>query len=263
MELTAEEKQREESQQRALDAGIAVILSLYSKSYNKIYLLLLQYLTYGKYDPMAMYALQRSLRDVYATLDSQGYLATSKAVSWNTGAINAIYDVEIDNTMMVAKLQGYLDSVNSNLRYTVNKAIISLQAKHQMLDTTMIPSLQQSLQKQLSKELLSKFLEDNISAIVDKSGRRWRVNTYIEMLSNVMLQETQVTAMKEAAIITGNTLARIPYHSQTVDACRSYQGEIICMVGTNPNYRSYAEIKATGDIWHIRCKHLPIPILLP
>lgn len=259
--MTEEELKREEEQQQALDAGIAIILSLYSKSYNKIYLLLLQYLTYGNYDPMAMYALQRSLRDVYATLDSQGYISTSKAVSWNTDVINGIYDVEIDNTMLANKLQGYLNSVNSNLRHTVNKAIISVQAKHQMLETTMIPSLQQSLQKQLSEDLLGKFMQDNLSAIVDKAGKRWHVDTYVEMLSNVILQEVQVSTMKEAAHITGNDLARLPYHPKTVDYCKQFQGDIISMTGQTAGYRTYDELKATGLIFHIRCRHTPIPIL--
>lgn len=113
---------------------------------------------------------------------------------------------------------------------------------------------------QISGKNLQLYISKNTVAIVDTSGRKWKVHTYIEMLVKTKFQRLLIDAMKEFASSTGYCdLAKIP-HVITDDECAYFMGLIISLTGATEGYHTYDELQATGMIFHPRCRHTPIPI---
>ncbi|MCU5554825.1 phage minor capsid protein [Bacillus cereus] len=114
------------------------------------------------------------------------------------------------------------------------------------------------------KEQIKKIKEDLKgavdTAIIDKSGRRWSVDHYTDMLARTKLTEIQREATQNEAIRRDAFYATISFNGSTKDACRYHQGRIIKLTAeAEGNYPTYDQLKATGQIFHPNCKHHIVP----
>ncbi|MED3182055.1 minor capsid protein [Bacillus thuringiensis] len=118
--------------------------------------------------------------------------------------------------------------------------------------------------KEKIKELRQELKDSANTGIIDKSGRRWSVEHYTEMLSRTKLTEIQKQATENEAIRRGAYYATISFNGSTKDACRYHQGRIIKLtMEAEGNYPTYDQLKATGQIFHPNCKHHIVPIRDP
>ncbi|MFT8313255.1 MAG: phage minor capsid protein [Clostridium sp.] len=167
--------------------------------------------------------------------------------------------VQIKNVTMADLLQ-----VTRNTELSIKQFIRDTMTKH-----LNIRNLQNMGREDLYKKLISDLngtklqqaVKDNMIAIVDKAGRRWKVDNYVEMVARTKAQEIVTDGMKE--YVNNNDghgdLARIPVNPATVDACLDFEGLIISMTGATEGYKTYAELKRTNLIFHPSCRHTPIP----
>lgn len=119
--------------------------------------------------------------------------------------------------------------------------------------------LKQIIEKQLSKEGLSKSLsEKGFVGITDKGGRKWNLKTYVDMAVNTKMTQAYTEGIKDSCLDTGKDLAVIPDKSAT-DSCKNFEGMIISMTGQSKGYMTYDQLKATGLIFHPRCRHTVFP----
>lgn len=95
--------------------------------------------------------------------------------------------------------------------------------------------------------------------IVDKAGRRWNLSTYSEMVVRTKMQQAHVEGVRVEALDRGVDLAVISSHGAT-DPCRNFEGMVISMNGLTPGYRTYAELRASGKIFHPNCGHHITPL---
>lgn len=95
--------------------------------------------------------------------------------------------------------------------------------------------------------------------IVDKAGRRWNLSTYSEMVVRTKLQQAHVEGVRVEALDRGVDLAVISTHGAT-DPCRNFEGMVISMNGLTPGYKTYAELRASGKIFHPNCGHHITPL---
>ena len=121
-----------------------------------------------------------------------------------------------------------------------------------------------NIKKRITSELTAKGLSKTIKqkgfvGIIDKSGRRWNIITYTDMLVQTKMQQAYTEGLKEQSIQDGHDLAQIPYKSAK-DSCKNFEGMIISMTGQTKGFYTYDQLKATGLIFHPRCRHTPLPV---
>jgi len=104
--------------------------------------------------------------------------------------------------------------------------------------------------------------EDGWVGITDAAGRRWNLNTYSDMVVRTKLQQAYVEGVRFESNKRGVDLGIITSHGAT-DACAAHEGAIVSLSGNTPGYPSYAQLKATGEIFHPNCKHSVNPIRDP
>lgn len=109
------------------------------------------------------------------------------------------------------------------------------------------------------KSIVERFHEEGNIAIVDRMGRRWKLDTYSEMVSRTKMTQAHVEGTRVESLERGVDLAIISSHGAT-DACRFYEGQIISMNGDTPGYLTYEELRRSNLIFHPNCKHKLSPI---
>ncbi|MDT2260642.1 hypothetical protein P7H06_15580 [Paenibacillus larvae] len=95
---------------------------------------------------------------------------------------------------------------------------------------------------------------------VDAAGRRWRPDTYVEMLTRTKMMNTY----REATTISALELRMCSMQSYpgTAQLTRSnWEGKIIKLTAEAPGpYPTYDQLRATKEIFHPHCKHTFTPI---
>lgn len=154
--------------------------------------------------------------------------------------------------------------VTKNTEYMTKKLIQDVMAKHLTINQMKNlgrDDLANLIIKDLTGKKLKGDIQKNMVAIVDKAGRRWTVDNYVDMVTRTKAQEVYVKGMQTFADKNGGNgdLARIPHNILTVDACKEFEGMIISMTGATEGYQTYDELRSTGMIFHPRCRHTPEP----
>lgn len=154
--------------------------------------------------------------------------------------------------------------VTKNTDYMTKKLIQQTMTKHltiQHMRNIDRKDLANAIIKDLTGKKLQGDIQKNMVAIVDKAGRRWNVDSYVDMVTRTKVQEIYVKGMQNFADKNSGhgDLAVIPHSPLTVDACLEYEGMIISMTGATEGYPTYEELRSTGNIFHPRCRHTPQP----
>jgi hypothetical protein len=101
--------------------------------------------------------------------------------------------------------------------------------------------------------------EDKWKGIVDAGGKRWDLTTYTRMLARTKLQQAQLEGATQTALENDSDLAVISSHGAR-DACKNFEGLIISLSGRTRGYRTLAELRNSGLIFHPNCQHSVHPI---
>lgn len=109
------------------------------------------------------------------------------------------------------------------------------------------------------KELRDRFNVEGNVAIIDKAGRRWKLDTYADMVTRTKLLQAHVEGTRVEAMERGVDLAIISSHNAK-DPCRDFEGQIISMNGLTKGFPTYDELRRSNLIFHPNCKHKVTPI---
>ena len=113
---------------------------------------------------------------------------------------------------------------------------------------------------ELTKQGLSKSVkEEGFVGIVDKKGRKWELNRYVDMVVRTKFKQARFEGMRTKAVEDGYDLAVVSSHGAK-DKCRKYEGMVISMNGETKGYPTYQELRRSNEIFHPNCKHTVYPI---
>ncbi|MEV2287485.1 phage minor capsid protein, partial [Paenibacillus larvae] len=141
----------------------------------------------------------------------------------------------VERKVRSAIKKAYADSLRENMAAGINgRRTISRDALERM------------------RQELGKSLD---SGIIDAAGRRWRPDTYVEMLTRTKMMNTYREATTISALERDAQYAVISRHGAT-DACSNWEGKIIKLTAEAPGpYPTYDQLRATKEIFHPHCKH--------
>lgn len=96
--------------------------------------------------------------------------------------------------------------------------------------------------------------EQGLSALIDKSGRKWELDTYAEMLFRTKAVEARNRGLANRMAENGYDLVQVSNHNSTHLACRVWEGKILSLRGETPGFTTVAEAEAAG-LFHPNCRH--------
>lgn len=98
-----------------------------------------------------------------------------------------------------------------------------------------------------------------VTALTDRGGKNWRLDTYAQMLARTKQTEAYNTATGMRMLEFGFDLAQISTHGAT-DSCGKWEGRIISLSGAHSDHPSLDEVEGSGDhIFGPNCRHVFTP----
>ena len=108
--------------------------------------------------------------------------------------------------------------------------------------------------RKMSQDLLNNFARKGLQAITYKDGKRFSIDSYSEMLGRTITGRAAVQASLNRYIETGYKLGIVSAHFRACPLCTPYEGKILSLDGTHPDYESVSDAETQG-LYHNQCKH--------
>lgn len=178
----------------------------------------------------------------------------------------------ITGAIIAAKLAMGLAVIADDLLSTKQRSFITLSTEALVSD---IHAVTQSIERQtnvairkmqveamrsaeLTRSAVNDIIDGTDIAIIDRAGRRWKTQTYLDMLANTSLMNAYRDAAVLEGLTNGNGLGQITSHPKTRDACLNHQGKIVKLSPDVPG--DYPYYRDLSHIWHPSCRHRIIPL---
>jgi hypothetical protein len=148
----------------------------------------------------------------------------------------------VNTTMLQQSEQVYIDILNQ----TTGKVLTGVQTPREAL-----------------RETAARWAEHGVPALIDKSGRKWTTEAYVNMvmrsISNRVANEMQFARMDDYGV----DLIEISSHLDARPKCAPYQGKIYSRSGNHPKYPPFSST-SYGDpagILGVNCRHVIYPFI--
>jgi len=163
---------------------------------------------------------------------------------------------------VVADTQADLLAVTQNIERRVKATIRQVTAEVMRTNVTQGINGTASLSRDIRRKLYETLGNSADTAIVDASGRRWKLKHYTDMVVRTKMLE----AHKEATIneaVGRNALYGVISSHGAKDACRSWEGKVIKLTPDAPGDYPYINDLPRREIFHPNCKHVISPVRRP
>lgn len=116
-------------------------------------------------------------------------------------------------------------------------------------------ALAKALEQRLTSDaILNRLTQDGLVGIVDRGGKRWRLDAYSKMVVNAKITEAHLQASRLLSNQLGMDLAIISTHGAT-DACSGWEGVVVSLHGKTKGYPRLDDAIATNEVFHPNCRH--------
>jgi hypothetical protein len=204
-----------------------------------------------KLDTDAAAWIDANIPQMYAHGQATSLVTLGEAATIGAG-LEVVFNVGLVNEERVRYI--VQDAHDDLLAATQN---VSRQIKAQVRDIvaqqTRAAALSTENERSVMKRVTANLHEANI-AIIDKAGRRWKLEDYARVVVRTKLGEAHREGAIEKGVAEGFDLARISAHGAK-DACRNFEGALVSMTGKTRGYRTVAELRASGLVFHPFCGH--------
>jgi len=109
--------------------------------------------------------------------------------------------------------------------------------------------------RETAEEIRRDLLEHGITAFTDKSGRRWSLSRYADMVARTTSREAVSRGTVDRLLEHGRDLVRITDHRGSCPICIPLEGKTYSLTGASPNYPKLPELPP----FHPNCRHVVAP----
>lgn len=100
--------------------------------------------------------------------------------------------------------------------------------------------------------------ENGINGLYDRSGKRWSLDSYAEMLFRTKMVEARNTGLINRMVENGYDLVQVSSHQGSCSICAPYEGLIYSITGSSKLYPPLSSITnrpGNTGLFHPRCRH--------
>lgn len=120
-----------------------------------------------------------------------------------------------------------------------------------------------TMTRDVIKEMRERLGEAGQFAIRDRANRVWKIEDYADVVVRTKIMQAHIEGSRNEAMQRGALYGVISSHGAT-DACKFHEGRIVKLVPEAPGpYPTVEQLRASGQIFHPRCRHNVMPIRDP
>lgn len=228
-------------------------------------------------------AVEQNIKLILRELNTYGSAWATDAItkSATDGVASAIYALQLTETFeealkiasfnsinkplveaLIADTQADLLAVTQNVERKTRAAVRQVAADVMREKVASGINGTQSLQQAMTRQLRDKLGEAANTAIIDAAGRRWKLETYTEMLARTKMMEAHKEATRNEAIAEGAQYAVISKHN-ALDACSKWESKVVALTYEAPGGFPLYEDLPRREVFHPNCKHRITPVRRP
>ena len=111
--------------------------------------------------------------------------------------------------------------------------------------------------RDMKQKVVQGLLDQGQTAFVDRRGRKWRLDSYAEMVARTTTREAASVATINTCDEFGLDLVRISTHSPTCELCAPLQGKVYSISGNDDRYPMLTDERRPPI--HPNCRHVLAP----
>lgn len=108
--------------------------------------------------------------------------------------------------------------------------------------------------KDVKKDIVGILKTEGLDALIDSSGRGWKLDRYAEMLIRTKSVEARNSGLANRMVENGYDLVQVSNHGTDHQACAEWEGKILSLTGNTDGYKTVADATSAG-LFHPNCKH--------
>lgn len=162
---------------------------------------------------------------------------------------------------ILSKSSSYISSYISSQEFYIKNQVSRMKNEYGRIileDATIakrLSSISNKSRREAYDDVKSQIMIRTIdSKFEDRLGRKYGSDFYYEMLGLTVMHNVEREAYESLSVEYGYDLVQISSHLAK-DACRRWENKIISLTGATEGYITFAEAKATKEVFHPRCKH--------
>lgn len=114
----------------------------------------------------------------------------------------------------------------------------------------------------VSASIRAKLADEGLTAVVDRSGRKWTLERYAEMLVRTKGVEARNQGLANRMLQNGYDLVQVTNHGSTHAECARWEGKVLSISGKTPRggdgefaVAGTVEEARSAGLFHPNCKH--------
>lgn len=111
-----------------------------------------------------------------------------------------------------------------------------------------------STRLQSTQRALNQFADKGVTGFVDRTGRRWAIDSYAEMSTRTAVGRAQVAGTLDRFEADGRDLVIVSNAAQECEVCRPWEGRVLSISGNTKGYPTVKQAQAAG-LQHANCRH--------
>lgn len=115
-------------------------------------------------------------------------------------------------------------------------------------------SLRGEALRQIKSMVKNEILENGLEALIDKSGRKWSLDRYTEMLIRTKTVEARNRGLINRLLENEQDLVQVSDHVGECELCSPWEGKILSMTGKTKGYTTL-EVARQSGLFHPNCRH--------
>lgn len=117
--------------------------------------------------------------------------------------------------------------------------------------------------RQAAQRALDRFADRGIVGFVDRAGRRWELESYVEMALRTASGRAQVAGTLDRFLAAGRDLVIVSDHAQECRLCRPWEGRVLSITGASAGAVLEDGVAVAGTVdqaraaglLHANCRH--------
>lgn len=118
-----------------------------------------------------------------------------------------------------------------------------------------------STPREALRKTVSEWSQKGVPALIDKAGKEWGAEGYINMITRTMTNQVANDMQNERIQEYGVDLIEVSSHIGARPRCAEYQGDVYSLSGTHPKYRAFSSTSygEAAGLFGINCGHQQYP----
>lgn len=164
---------------------------------------------------------------------------------------------------VIADTQADLLAVTQNIDRRVRATVRQVAAESMRANYAKGVNGRKAISNDILAGLREKLGDSVNTGIIDAAGRRWKPETYVDMLVRTKAMTAHLDSTINEAVAREAYYGRISSHGAK-DACAQYEGKIVKLTPDAPgSYEYIGNLRGGRAIFHPNCKHLVTPVRVP